>query len=270
MERHQKWSIAFCFCLIAGSGRSAAAPADSIRASADTFQPHGSATLTVQSQLPGVRVVFDSIGLGNTPLEHVPIDTGTHVVFFVHPDDRSWFHPTIRETLTVSNGDRIERTAAFPPVYHITSEPYGADVRARDSLVGTTPMILTIGHPNEFVAIAKRGFTATRVALQPTDGEVHVDLQSVPGGGSTQPSMYLSTQHSRNSLPIYLTTGASVLAGATAAYFKIKADRYYSNYQNSNDPAALDRTKKFDVFSGVALAVSQINFVALAYLLLSR
>jgi hypothetical protein len=259
-----------CIYLITGFVRANASAIDSTQATPETLQLHHSATLTVRSVTPDVTVVLDSVDLGTTPLNHVQIDTGMHVMYFVHSDGRSWFHPSICESLNVKADEQIERTAAFPHIYNITSEPFGADVRCDDALVGTTPMILTTNATHRFVAIAKAGFRSTQVALPPTDSEVHVDLQPLPSNGLTAPTTFLATDKSKGKLPIYITTGATVLAGATAAYFKIQADRSYGDYQNLGSPGALDKTKQFDAFSGVALAVSQINLVALAYLLLSR
>ncbi len=73
-----------------------------------------------------------------------------------------------------------------------------------------------------------------------------------------------------NNLPLYLTTAGAIIGGGVAAYFKIQADKEYDDYQYTGDQASLDRVKRYDTISGIALAACEINLAALTYFLLSR
>ncbi|TAK66287.1 MAG: PEGA domain-containing protein [Bacteroidetes bacterium] len=91
----------------------------------------------------------------------------------------------------------------------------------------------------------------------------HDSLSAIPGlalEGKTVPS----------ATPLYLTTAGAVVSGAVAVYFKLQADEYYQDYQNTGDEAVLDKVKTNDTISGIALGVCELNLVALTYLLLSR
>lgn len=55
-------------------------------------------------------------------------------------------------------------------------------------------------------------------------------------------------------------TGSAVLLGGVTAYYKIKADKYFDEYLSTRDKSKLDKTKKYDLISGVTLTAFQINF----------
>jgi len=107
------------------------------------------------------------------------------------------------------------------------------------------------------------------IPLSGDGGEIHVSLQTRLRGVPAEP-MILTREQSKNSLPIYLTSGTAVVAGVAAAYFKIKADSRYNDYQQSGDPAALEGVHRYDTISGMALVTSEASILFLSYLLLSR
>lgn len=62
-----------------------------------------------------------------------------------------------------------------------------------------------------------------------------------------------------------ILVGSTIALGASAAYFKLESDNYYEKYQNSNDKYYLNKTDKYDLYSGVSLGVMQVNFGYLIY-----
>jgi hypothetical protein len=64
--------------------------------------------------------------------------------------------------------------------------------------------------------------------------------------------------------------GSAVALGTTAAYYKIKADNKYQEYEETGDQALLDQTEQFDIYSGAAFAALQLNFGILIYFFLSN
>lgn len=59
--------------------------------------------------------------------------------------------------------------------------------------------------------------------------------------------------------------GTSAVLGATAAYFKINADKKYDEYLLTGDKETLKKVNRFDLYSGVAFGLLQINFGYLIY-----
>jgi hypothetical protein len=227
------------------------------------------ATLSVHSGIPGVKVYSDTTFLGVTPVDGAKIDSGMHVLRFLHPDSRLWLQPAIVESVKVHPGEHIVRIANFPVLYHLSSEPYGATVRLRDSIAGQTPLDLSLQSEKTFVTLSMDGFDDETVPLTGETREVHVLLHSRTGNPADA-NGYLSVEKSKSSFPLYVTTGATVVTGIAAAYWKIKADNYYHEYRLTGDASSLDRTRRLDVVSGIFLAASEFSLITLTYFLLSK
>ncbi|HYQ87120.1 MAG TPA: PEGA domain-containing protein [Bacteroidota bacterium] len=232
--------------------------------------PAQAPTLEVRTERPGVRVYADTACLGTTPLAPVTISEGLHIIHYVPPDTHSWLNPAVIETVTAHAGEHLVRTVTIPFIYHVTSEPYGATVRRSGSVLGLTPLDLRTASPLALVTVSKEGYQEASIPLTGDQREVHVLLHPSEGGSPAQPTAYLSGEQSKSALPIYITTGATVLTGAAAAYFKIKADNYYDDYRRTGDEGKLSQVRRLDVASGITLAASELSLFTLTYFLLSR
>jgi hypothetical protein len=85
-------------------------------------------------------------------------------------------------------------------------------------------------------------------------------------GTSFDQSLISETRPS--SARLYLTGGGAILAGAAAAYFKVKADNANNDYLLAGDPASLSDRNRFDTASGVFLVVTQLSLgLFLAFLM---
>lgn len=85
-----------------------------------------------------------------------------------------------------------------------------------------------------------------------------------------KPEIYLNEydQKKENFTSSYLFKGlitGVVALGATAAYFKIKADERFDQYNLTKDKTYLDETRKFDWISGISFSALQINLGFLIY-----
>jgi hypothetical protein len=56
-----------------------------------------------------------------------------------------------------------------------------------------------------------------------------------------------------------------VVLGGITAYYKIKADKRFDDYQATGDGALLNETRKYDLISGISFAALQVNFGFLIY-----
>lgn len=68
-----------------------------------------------------------------------------------------------------------------------------------------------------------------------------------------------------NSTWFKVLLGSAAVLGATAAYYKIQADKKYDQYVEEKNPALLDDVDRYDLYSGVAFGFLQINFGYLIY-----
>ena len=230
-------------------------------------QDSTSATLSVESPAMGVKVFIDNTMVGTTPLHNINIVPGGHILTFVHSNVNNWLVPALTETISVNANEHVKRAVSFPVVYHITSDPYGAEVRYNDSLIGRTPFMFSAPTGKGVVVLSKEGYENIELPLTSDGGVLHAVLVSKIGKA---PPVLVNGEQMKSMTPVYLSSGAAIISGTVAAYFKIKADGYYNDYRNTGDEEALRRVRKFDSISGVALVTSEISLLKLSYFLLSR
>jgi hypothetical protein len=183
--------------------------------------------------------------------------------------EKEWGAPAISETLTVHAGDRIERDYQIPTLYHIASEPYGADVFLRDSLVGHTPCALALASSNRFIRLEADGYENTELPLDPAETSVRVVLSPREVLTNTKGDA-LSHPEKINNAPLYAIGAATVVSGVLAATCKIKADNIYGDYRSTGDGSVVPSVHTYDTISGISLAATQVGVILLSYLLLSR
>jgi hypothetical protein len=229
----------------------------------------GRATLSVTGD--SVAVVLDSSVIGTSPLHDLPIGAGRHTLKFLPASAALWHLPLYSETLLVRPRDTIARRADARFI-RISSDPFGADIVWRDSVVGTTPFIGLLPAAGSTLVLRKAGYRDALLVVAGGSTEFRLPLQPVAGPGSEEGAAtgYLSSDRSRNLLPVYVAGGVTVATGAVAAYFKIRADGLYDDYRSTGNTAQLDRVRQYDLVSGISLAASEVSFLALTYFLLSR
>jgi hypothetical protein len=223
--------------------------------------------LTVHSERVHVFVYSDTAFIGSAPLLRIPMEPGIRVLRFTRSDGKQWYSSAITETVIVREGEEIMRHITFPVVRHVTSVPDGALVTVGDSVVGSTPLFLESSSPGEMITLSREGYESI---LLPMNDNVHVVLIRNESGSSLTVSPYLVSEEGKNQTSLYITAGTTVLTGAAAAYFKIKADSYYNDYRRSGSSSDLDNVRRFDLLSGISLAASEISFLILTYHLLSQ
>jgi hypothetical protein len=72
----------------------------------------------------------------------------------------------------------------------------------------------------------------------------------------------------RKIIPIVISSAVTAGSGILSYYFKKLADDNYDEYLATGNRDKFDKTKKYDIYSGVFLAAFQVGFAALIYFLL--
>lgn len=224
--------------------------------------------LSVESSAEGVCVYDDTVLIGKTPLSFVAIQPGVHILRYIQEDMRNWLHFPIVETVYVKERETVTRRVAFPFVYYLTSEPFNAEVFLDDKFIGRTPYILSLDSSARTISIKKSGYQETEILLTPGVTKIHCVLAPNPGNEIT--GKYLFSEVTQSNTTLYVSMAAVVACGASAAYFKVKADDMYVNYKKTGDKELLRKVNRYDTVSGVALAVSKISLIFFTYVLLSH
>ena len=67
------------------------------------------------------------------------------------------------------------------------------------------------------------------------------------------------------STTFHILAATAVALGAFSAYYKLKADDSYDEYQFTGDQKLLDDTNRYDLVSGITFTALQINFGFIIY-----
>ncbi len=224
--------------------------------------------LSVHANCTGSRVYLDDSLAGRTPIDSLPVAPGGHLLRCMPPDPFEWTTAPVADSIDCPAGGVLLKEIAFPRYVRVSSQPDGATATGDSAIIlGQTPLWVPVAEEPGSIRLAKDGYSPV---LLRTVRDTVVVLER--NGGAMRPDaiVALSTSNGQSDLPMYITSGAAVLTGALAAYFKIKADHLYSDYLNSGDPSTLESIHRYDRASGFALAACEINVAALAFLLFRR
>lgn len=230
------------------------------------------ALLVISTSPESAWVMLDTAVVGRTPCSlAVPAPARYHIRI-LSPDVSSWLSATVDDTLEAGPGETVTRFFVLETWTLVTSSPMGAEIAAGDSILGTTPLIvrpgrlslntpLTFRLPGYEPATVNLGAAADGILRVPLRATTDTDIQFARSG---------MTDARPSHIRLYLTGGGAIVAGAAAAYFKMKADDANNNYLATKDPAFSSDRDRFDTTSGVFLVVAQASLGLFVAFLMSE
>ncbi len=241
-------------------------PASAQESSADSLH----AVLLINTSPESAWVLLDTTVAGRTPCSLTVPAPARYRIRIQSPDVSNWLSGTIDDTLDVRPGQTVRRTFVLETWTLVVTSPMGAVILAGDSLLGTTPFIVRPGvlSPATPLTFRLTGYApATATLSLAENGILRIPLRA----SSDQEVTFDQTMAAAAGPPhlrLYLTGGGAVLAGAAAAYFKVKADDANNEFLATGDPSFASERDRFDTTSGVFLAVTQISLgLFLAFLM---
>ena len=141
----------------------------------------------------------------------------------------------------------------------LNSSPQDAYVFYNDSLIGNTPLFVQSSFRN--LILRKSGYDDTTILF---DNIIKGKIVPMNYNGQEKEKSF----YQKDIFKI-LTAGIVVLGGTTA-YFKLKADNKFEQYEFSGNSKLLDDTRKYDLISGITFTALQINFGLLLYYFLTE
>jgi len=186
------------------------------------------------------------------------LEKGIYTLRIMAPE-KEWGKKTICDTLRVTDCSKdISLNYFFQNQRYLDSEPQDAEVIANDTVLGYTPLFIPM-HYTE-VTLNKLSYQSRNLELERDKTSQVIKLDFV--GKHEEISFYKK--------PIFkYLLGGIVVLGAATAYFKIKADDSFSDYQRTTNNSFLDDTHKYDLLSGIAFGALQVNLGVLIYYFLS-
>ena len=173
----------------------------------------------------------------------------------------------VRESLVKWNGYDLSDTIIvnecgkeYTSVYNISkkifidSQPQNASIIVNGTTIGYTPKFIDAVPRNSLQL--QKGSSIREVNFNSLfENKIQV-IDFKPG---------IKTQSFTDSPWFKVLLGSATALGASAAYFKLKADKKYDNYLINKDRSTLDEVDRFDLYSGIALGLLQVNIGYLIY-----
>jgi len=157
-------------------------------------------------------------------------------------------------------------------LYFINSTPFNAEVHYRDSLLGLTPVrFVTEEKLTGKIFLKKQGYENSEFDLSGYNFEsgTNVFLKSLT---VQEEKIILKDSRTgfvkKRDLPGILVSGLLAVTGGALAYNnKEKANDFYSQYISYGDRNNLDKSRRYDIYYGLSLALMQVSVGGLIYFL---
>jgi len=160
------------------------------------------------------------------------------------------------------------------PYNYINSTPQNAEVYFNNEFIGNTPLFFTWKDsvfPGQ-IRVSLKGYSDHLETISSPE-RINKNYSLVWLKGSRKTDLVKEDkkpyfEKPRKMFPIVLSSLTAIGAGISAFHFKSLALDSRDVYESTGDPGALDRKKKYDIISGVSLALFQVGLGALIYFLL--
>jgi hypothetical protein len=198
----------------------------------------------------------EKIGEGNIQLE---LHAGLYTVY-VKENNNLWENKHLSSSIKIEECNHQTLTFNFDDDVYLQTIPADAGVFKNDSLIGYTPLHLANNYGS--LQLKKPGYKNKFITLEEYENNpVKVGVLDYMG-------KIKETSFYEKDLFKILLAGIVVLGGTTA-YFKLKADEKFEEYEITGDQALLDQTERYDLISGITFTALQINFGALIFFFLN-
>jgi hypothetical protein len=144
---------------------------------------------------------------------------------------------------------------SLPQKRFINTVPQDAAIFREEELIGYTPNYIDSDIHS--------------VLLKRKDEILTVDMKNISLPILLRESSHLKNGNFADSDLFKILIGSAAVLGSIAAYYKIQADQMYDDYKYNSSKTILDKVNRFDLYSGLALGILQINFGYLIYRFLS-
>lgn len=230
------------------------------------------ASISIVTTPVGADVYVDSVYVGKSPLHNVPVAKGRHLLKAYYPSVFSWNPLSVEDSMDVMEGVNPEKQVVMGTHLRVHADPAGSTVTVGGWIAGTTPLnlqtpeilrgslfISKLGYDTLVVPISDQNAGYIRARLSPKAGFPRGTASGVTPGPPTA-DQWLT----------YASGATMIGSGVLSAYLKDRANREFDRYMISKDPGSLSLTRRLDKGAAVTLALSQISFAILTYILLSE
>lgn len=232
------------------------------------------AVVNITTEPEGASLFLDSVLVGRSPLEGFQLAAGRHALWAVYPSVAEWRALTVKDTLELAPGDVLTKRYVMGTFVRIVTVPSGAVVAAGDSALGITPFVYrSSAFDSAQLTLRKKGYGDSTIIIAGSDAIVRVllaaDVQPSPGA-ATPGELSAPEPNTGGAWATYAAAASVIGFGVASAYLNFEANKNYDLYIATDDQKYLDATHRYDRAALWSLALTQVSFGVLAYLLLSE
>lgn len=215
-------------------------------------------TLFIKTDFPEVQIFINDSLVSSNGDYIIELPDGLYKIVVDEISDR-WNAKTFIDSIELKNCEEKTLEYKFDRGVYLNTEPQDAYVFINDSLIGNTPIFLSTSVGQ--VKLSKDGFENILVDV---NSDVHFRNVELNFNGIQKSENFVETTLFK------ILTGTAIVLGATTAYFKLKADDKFEEYQFTGNKDLLDETDRYDLISGISLGLLQVNFGYIIYRFLSE
>lgn len=173
----------------------------------------------------------------------------------IKDEARKWGAQEIVDSISINECGKTENLEySFKKTVYLRTIPDNAEVYFRDSLLGSTPLSIYRTVPQ--VEIRKTNYKPVFLTAEDLAQNPLIDLDFM---GKRAPESFFKTNLFK------ILVGSAIALGTTAVYYKLKANKTYDQYNETKESTLMDKTNRYDLYSGIAFGALQVNFGALIY-----
>lgn len=214
------------------------------------------AELQVKTDLPSSKIYVDSVLSGKGNIE-IKLSNGAHYIVILEESDR-WNAKSFIDTIIIRDCKDTVLNYSFKSQVYLDTEPQDVYVYEDSNLIGHTPMFLPLNDVN--LILKKEGYEQKIINTENLGDFKKIKLNFT---GSLKGESFFEKNIFK------MLVGGIVALGGVSAYFKIKADDNFDQYESTGRKHYLDQTHKFDLISGISFGAVQVGFGFLIYYFLS-
>ncbi len=214
------------------------------------------ALVKIKTDLPSAIIYIDGDQAGKG-IKDIELGKGIYHVVVMEEADR-WNSQSFEDTLRITECKDTVLNYNFKSEVYLDTEPQDAYVYQDSTLIGHTPLFLPVD--NGTILIRKPGFEEKFMDVKDLGRTEKIKLNFT---GKKKGENFFE----KNIFKILV--GGIVALGGVSAYFKLKADDNFDQYQFSGNQYYLDQTHKYDLISGITFGAVQVGFGFLIYYFLS-
>ncbi len=192
-------------------------------------------------------------GEGNISV-NLPI--GFHKII-VKENKNVWGNGSITDSIKIQEGINISRNYEFRDGIFVSTIPEDVKVKSDNKVIGHTPLV--VSRELKKLELSRKDYETKFLNLDSSSVKIQETLNFT---GQVKEESF------RNTIWFDLLIGSAIILGGTAAYYKIQADKSYDSYLKNDSAEYLDKTDRYDTYSGIAFGALQVNFGFILYYLL--